>query len=348
MGKMHFEFTPLESVTSLLSKLEKNDPSVRWINFSSYRGGYYWLIIVLQVIDLVRALKPIEAHTTQELLEKNRVANLSDDMQVLSDVSISLKCPLSFTRMTIPCRGLCCTHAQTFDLQAFLAYSERFAAWVCPICEVKLALEDLRVDELSAEALRMQPDADSFSFGSDGLSFALDKSTPITPATAKKVKDDHIVDDNGARLLQRIDYAVGSCEARTSESSNDLQKEAASGIAGLLESGIWEYCEEAEVNFSIPRDSPSVSLSRDDSDSDAIFKKSQEVRSQMPMDIHPSEGDGKDEVAGPMKESATREKARTCQKRGSDMLESQRNLRARTKIKYTESSDCVSSESDSE
>jgi hypothetical protein len=95
-----------------------------------------------------------------------------------------------------------------------LCSAERFACWLCPVCEVKLTLDDLRVDELTSEALCVQPDADSFSFGPDGLSFAPAESSlepsSMTPATAKKVfpKDNSIVDDIDEGLVQRLDSAM--------------------------------------------------------------------------------------------------------------------------------------------
>lgn len=60
------------------------------------------------------------------------VLSPSDDDHVASDVSAL--CPYMRLRMTKPCRGLRCEHAQCFELLPFVTMCVQRHLWVCPIC----------------------------------------------------------------------------------------------------------------------------------------------------------------------------------------------------------------------
>lgn len=49
--------------------------------------------------------------------------------------TVSLKCPVSFKRMTLPARGQDCKHIQCFDLESYLLHNLERNTWRCPICE---------------------------------------------------------------------------------------------------------------------------------------------------------------------------------------------------------------------
>lgn len=60
---------------------------------------------------------------------------------------LSLKCPLSYMRLDIPCRSLSCTHVQCFDATSYLQLQEQGPQWLCPICNKSAPYEQLAVDE---------------------------------------------------------------------------------------------------------------------------------------------------------------------------------------------------------
>jgi E3 SUMO-protein ligase PIAS1 len=60
---------------------------------------------------------------------------------------LSLKCPLSFMRMEVPCRSHLCTHIQCFDATSYLQLQEQGPQWLCPICNKSAPYETLAVDE---------------------------------------------------------------------------------------------------------------------------------------------------------------------------------------------------------
>lgn len=89
-----------------------------------------------------------------------------DTVEVVA-ATVSLVCPLTMCRMTAPCRGRLCTHAQCFDRETFLLNAKSSALdvtdtgtksrWVCPVCDRALTEADL-VDHLpTKDILRIAP-----------------------------------------------------------------------------------------------------------------------------------------------------------------------------------------------
>lgn len=60
---------------------------------------------------------------------------------------LSLKCPLSYMRLDVPCRGMGCSHIQCFDATSYLQLQEQGPQWLCPICNKPTPYEQLAVDE---------------------------------------------------------------------------------------------------------------------------------------------------------------------------------------------------------
>lgn len=72
----------------------------------------------------------------------------AQDPDVVATSSVlSLKCPLSYMRLDVPCRGLRCAHIQCFDATSYLQLQEQGPQWLCPICNKPTPFEQLAVDE---------------------------------------------------------------------------------------------------------------------------------------------------------------------------------------------------------
>lgn len=54
-------------------------------------------------------------------------------MQIIL-LQVSLKCPITFKRITLPARGHDCKHIQCFDLESYLQLNCERGAWRCPVC----------------------------------------------------------------------------------------------------------------------------------------------------------------------------------------------------------------------
>lgn len=71
----------------------------------------------------------------------------SDPDVVATSQNLSLKCPITYMRLTNPCRGVKCNHIQCFDASSYLQMQEQSPLWVCPICNKVTPFEQLAIDE---------------------------------------------------------------------------------------------------------------------------------------------------------------------------------------------------------
>ncbi|XP_011339603.2 zinc finger MIZ domain-containing protein 1 isoform X2 [Ooceraea biroi] len=62
-------------------------------------------------------------------------------------LKVSLKCPITFKRITLPARGHDCKHIQCFDLESYLQLNCERGNWRCPVCTKPAQLEGLEVDQ---------------------------------------------------------------------------------------------------------------------------------------------------------------------------------------------------------
>lgn len=76
-----------------------------------------------------------------------------DEDMVIATSSISLRCPLSYTKMKYPTKGIFCNHIQCFDGLYFLQLQQQIPTWTCPICNKKLTLDHLSISDYYMEVL---------------------------------------------------------------------------------------------------------------------------------------------------------------------------------------------------
>ena len=82
------------------------------------------------------------------------VSKSANDPDVVATSQVlSLKCPLSYTRLRNPCRSTQCSHIQCFDATSYLQLQEQGPQWVCPICSKPAPFELLAVDEYVRDIL---------------------------------------------------------------------------------------------------------------------------------------------------------------------------------------------------
>lgn len=107
------------------------------------------------VVKIMKELKIDEA--LKLLVEKSRQSRewsmqgihklLGDDNDeiVVTELSVSIKCPLSCGRIKVPARGRGCEHFNSFDLATYLEFSRRARKWMCPVCSKPAQPWDLAV-----------------------------------------------------------------------------------------------------------------------------------------------------------------------------------------------------------
>jgi len=70
-----------------------------------------------------------------------------------------LKCPLTFVRISTPCRSEKCVHPQCFDATSWFTMMETTTTWLCPVCERVLDYKDLIIDGYFDAILKASPDS---------------------------------------------------------------------------------------------------------------------------------------------------------------------------------------------
>ena len=63
----------------------------------------------------------------------------------VTELNVSIKCPLLCGRIKHPCRGKDCEHLNSYDLATYLEFSRRANKWMCPVCHKPVLPWDLAV-----------------------------------------------------------------------------------------------------------------------------------------------------------------------------------------------------------
>ncbi|KAH7713341.1 MIZ/SP-RING zinc finger [Aphelenchoides avenae] len=95
----------------------------------------------------------------QEAMKLVRRYYSHGEVQVESTKRVSLICPISKRRIEDACRGEQCLHLECFDLRTYLQYHTQLTYWDCPVCDKKVSLERLRIDEYVTSILQEVPAA---------------------------------------------------------------------------------------------------------------------------------------------------------------------------------------------
>ncbi|CAG8720590.1 26168_t:CDS:10 [Gigaspora margarita] len=109
------------------------------------------LIKKRSVDQIVEQIKNGRIITKEETLKKWK--NAAEDDIVLGSSQISLKDPLGYTRIQVPCKFSRCRHVQCFDAYLFFQMNEQTPTWLCPICNNVGTWSDIVVDGYFADIL---------------------------------------------------------------------------------------------------------------------------------------------------------------------------------------------------
>ncbi|KAG4303918.1 hypothetical protein PORY_002662 [Pneumocystis oryctolagi] len=117
-----------------------------------YSFGVY-LVQKYTVHDLVQRIKTGKHLSKEHVL--NTIKKESDDEDIITTASdISLKDPISYTRIELPCKSIYCNHVQCFDAYSFLTLNEQTPTWQCPVCNKPIhKLDDLAIDNYTLDIL---------------------------------------------------------------------------------------------------------------------------------------------------------------------------------------------------
>ncbi|XP_076891706.1 uncharacterized protein LOC143543219 [Bidens hawaiensis] len=78
----------------------------------------------------------------------------SDNEIVEGPSRVSLKCPISYSRIKNPVKGHLCKHLQCFDFDNYVELNSRRPQWRCPHCSQSVCFHDIRVDQSMVKVLK--------------------------------------------------------------------------------------------------------------------------------------------------------------------------------------------------
>lgn len=146
------------------------------------------------VDTIVSKLRQDKYKTREEIVGTMKKAAAEDDIEVGTS-TLSLRDPLSYTRIQAPCRSVHCSHTQCFDASFYFMSNEQSPTWTCPHCSKTLRPEDLFIDGYFDDILKRVPeDEDNVEVDPDGSWHTRDgkvtsSSKAIPPAAKASLAD---------------------------------------------------------------------------------------------------------------------------------------------------------------
>ncbi|KAI9445023.1 PINIT domain-containing protein [Lactarius indigo] len=123
---------------------------------------YYMVVMLVQVTtvnQLIERVKKGKFRSREDVLAQRAQAAKDEDEDIVAGPQkTTLKCPLSYGRITTPCRSSQCVHVQCFDALSWYSVNEQTTTWSCPVCEKPINHEELIVDGYFNSILDSTPD----------------------------------------------------------------------------------------------------------------------------------------------------------------------------------------------
>ncbi|CAM0141614.1 E3 SUMO-protein ligase pli1 [Umbelopsis sp. WA50703] len=148
----------------------RNQVELVYANTQKRYAAAVVLVKSRSVESIVEEIKSTRFVTKQETLNRIRARNADSDI-VVGSSTISIKCPLGFIRINLPCRSRLCNHIQCFDVYTFFHMNEQTPTWTCPVCtNVINSWEDLVIDGYFSDILQNTPqDQEAVVVEEDGV-----------------------------------------------------------------------------------------------------------------------------------------------------------------------------------
>ncbi|QIW98430.1 hypothetical protein AMS68_003948 [Peltaster fructicola] len=115
-----------------------------------------WLVRYVAPEALVQKIRANRVFPKHKVIEEIQRLNNDPDISAMSS-KMSLKDPISTSRITVPVRSTICSHNQCFDASYFLQLQEQAPTWQCPLCNKTVSFESLSVDKYFDEILQNTP-----------------------------------------------------------------------------------------------------------------------------------------------------------------------------------------------
>ncbi|KAK8284190.1 hypothetical protein V6Z12_D08G143700 [Gossypium hirsutum] len=113
-------------------------------------SGHYLIVVAFMGME---ESSP-DASTLPDYVQSGDFAPDSDSDLIEGPSRISLKCPISRTRIKTPVKGHACKHLQCFDFNNYVNINSRRPSWRCPHCNQHVCYTNIRVDQNMVKVLK--------------------------------------------------------------------------------------------------------------------------------------------------------------------------------------------------
>ncbi|KAF5313153.1 hypothetical protein D9619_003521 [Psilocybe cf. subviscida] len=146
---------------SKYTRLSTNN-KVDMVYVNSQVPKYFMVVMLVEAIPMDTIISNLKSQRTwnaENVKQRMIQAMTEDDDIVAGPQKMSLKCPLTFVRISTPARSSKCVHPQCFDATSWFTMMEQTTTYLCPVCERVLDHKDLIVDGYFDEILHQTPDS---------------------------------------------------------------------------------------------------------------------------------------------------------------------------------------------
>lgn len=149
---------PPVNITAMLDRTPRlaNRVDIIYSSGNDMHKKFAMQVVLLKtssVDELVEKVKAGKRFSKESVLQK--LQKPEDDEIELASFDLTLKDPLSYMRIKVPCRSSWCRHNQCFDAFSFLTINEQTPQWTCPVCHISIQnLDAVVVDEYFEDILQ--------------------------------------------------------------------------------------------------------------------------------------------------------------------------------------------------
>ncbi|KAF9939293.1 SUMO ligase siz1 [Mortierella alpina] len=188
-----------------LCKLEPADYNKVEFIYANSTKRYYASMHLVKKISVESIVTEIERGkflSKEKMLQLIEDRNKDDDIMATSS-TLSLKCPLGFQRITVPCRSSYCHHLQCFDAYTFFNLNEQTPTWTCPVCSrIMHSWEEIVVDGYFKDILKVTPKSlENITVQADGTWELPSTTPPLDKPTAPSPKKQKSTPAGGESVL---------------------------------------------------------------------------------------------------------------------------------------------------
>ncbi|KAL2271860.1 hypothetical protein VTJ83DRAFT_1231 [Remersonia thermophila] len=210
-------------ITSALRLKPQSYPNNVELTYALTQKRFYLTLVVCKTVSIETLVAQIQKKIRKESVVAEIAKKASDPDEVVATSQIvSLKCPLTYMRLKLPCRGVSCNHIQCFDATSYLQLQEQGPQWLCPICSKPAPFDQLAIDEYVREILSKTSDSvEQVTIEPDGqwsVPGANKHDTPSHDATS--LDDDVVISE--VTSTNRAGSTAGTAHGRASTSTPHL------------------------------------------------------------------------------------------------------------------------------